>query len=100
MNTNEVKQPMKDKLRSFLVAHRATADVGEFADGDSLLELGVIDSLSMVDLIAHLEKSYSIGVDEDDMIPENFDSIDAIVSYLEQKRGEDNSSVGSSPATN
>ena len=78
---------MKTEIRQYLMAHRANPEVGEFTDTDSLLEAGVIDSLSMVDLIAHLEETYGIGIDEDDMVPENFDSVDAIVGYVEQKRG-------------
>jgi acyl carrier protein len=57
------------------------------SDQDSLLETGVIDSLAMVDLIAHLEKTYGISIGEDDMVPENFDSIDSIASYVERRRG-------------
>jgi acyl carrier protein len=78
---------MKAEIREYLVAHRASQDVGSFGDGDSLLEAGVIDSLSMVDLIAHLEKTYGIAVDEDDMVPENFDSVEAIAGYVRQKQG-------------
>ena len=77
---------MKEEIRSYLLAHRANPNIETFSDADSLLELGVIDSMTMVDLIAHLESTYEIAIDEDDMIPENFDSIDAIVGYVEGKK--------------
>ena len=77
---------MRNEIRAYLTEHRASEEVDGFADGDSLLELGVIDSLSMVDLIAHLEKTYEITIAEDDMVPENFDSVDAIVAYVEKKQ--------------
>ena len=77
---------MNDEIREYLAANRATDSAGEFSDDESLLEAGVIDSMSMVDLITHLEKSYGIVVDEDDMIPENFDSLTAIVDYVTRKR--------------
>ncbi len=77
---------MKDEIRAYLKSNRATAGAGEFGDQESLLEAGVIDSVAMVDLIAHLEKTYSIQVDEDDMVPENFDSVDAIVAYVAGKQ--------------
>ncbi len=76
---------MRAELREFLVKHRASVEAPEFADDESLLEAGVIDSMVMVDLIAHLEESYGITVHEDDMIPENFDSIDAIVAFVESR---------------
>jgi acyl carrier protein len=77
---------MQHEIRQYLEMHRADPDSGEFADSDSLLEMGIIDSLMMVDLIAHLEATYVISVDEDDMIPENFDSVDALVAYVERRR--------------
>ena len=79
---------MKKEIRAYLDEHRASEDVGEFGDEDSLLELGVIDSLSMVNLITHLENAYGIVVDEDDMTPENFDSVEAIASYVKHKHEE------------
>ena len=88
---------MRDEIRRYLLTHRASKGVSNLSDSDSLLETGVIDSLAMVDLIAHIEKTYGISIGEDDMVPENFDSIDAIVSYIEQRRGEGNPPLPSSP---
>ena len=77
---------VKDDVRRFLTENAATRDAGDFRDDDSLLELGVIDSVTMIDLISHLESAYGISIDEDEMTPENFDSIDAIAAYTVGKR--------------
>ncbi|WP_456440759.1 acyl carrier protein [Caldithrix abyssi] len=55
---------------------------------DSLLELGIIDSVKMLDLIGFIEEKYQIKVDDDDLYPENFDSINAIVNYIRSKKAE------------
>ena len=47
---------MNDKIRRYLMKHRANDEVTEFGDSDSLLELGIIDSMAMVGLIAFLEE--------------------------------------------
>ena len=78
---------MRDEIKQYLEQNRATADAGDFADDESLLEAGVIDSMTMVDLITVLESTFSIQIDEDDMIPENFDSVNAIVEYVTSKQG-------------
>ena len=83
-----MSEQMKNEVRSYLLSQGAAADADPFGDGDSLLEAGVIDSVGMVDLISFLETTYGVSVDEDDMTPENFDSINAIVAYVEQKRGQ------------
>jgi acyl carrier protein len=76
---------MKDAIRSYLLATSANPDVRQLGDDESLLELGVIDSAAMVDLIAHLEKTYGIQVDEDDMTPENFDTVNSIAAYVQSR---------------
>ena len=77
---------MKDEIRDYLLAHFAPAEGESLSDDESLLEAGIIDSVAMIDLIAHLERTYDIVIDEDDMIPENFDSITAIAAYIEGKQ--------------
>lgn len=77
---------MKEQIRAFLIQNSASANAGPFGDQDSLLERGIIDSVAMVDLIAFLERSFGIAVSDDDMTPENFDSIDAISRYVAGKK--------------
>ena len=84
---------MKTDIRDYLQAHRASEDHVDFSDGESLLEAGIIDSMTMVDLITFLESKYGVAVDEDDMIPEHFDTVDAIVSFVSGKRGAIDSGV-------
>ena len=58
----------------------------ELKDGDSFLEHHVLDSTGFLELIAHLEETYGIKVTDDEMVPENLDSIDAVAAYLARKR--------------
>lgn len=78
---------LRDEIRGFLIKHRASPGAGDFADDASLLELGVIDSVTMVDLITFLEARFQVRIDDDDMTPENFDSLSAIVALVESKQG-------------
>lgn len=57
------------------------------ADGDSFLEHHVLDSTGFLELIAHLEDTYGIKVGDDEMVPENLDSIDAAAAYVARKLG-------------
>lgn len=57
------------------------------ADGDSFLEHHVLDSTGFLELIAYLEETYAIRVADDEMIPENLDSLDAAAAYVARKRG-------------
>ena len=52
------------------------------ADDTSLLETGVLDSLSLLRLVVFLEERFGIGVGDTDLLPENFSSVNAICAYV------------------
>jgi len=52
------------------------------ADDTSLLESGILDSLSVLRLIVFLEERFQIPVGDRDLLPENFASVNAICCYL------------------
>ena len=54
-------------------------------DDDSLLENGIIDSQGFMELVAWLEFTYDLIIDFDEMLPENLDSIQDIVKFIEIK---------------
>ena len=56
-------------------------------DAESLMENQVLDSTGFLELVVHLEETYQITVTEEEMIPENLDSIDKLSAYLGSKMG-------------
>ena len=73
---------MIDEIRQYLLKNSAVEGVASIGDEQSLLEAGVIDSVAMVDLIAFLETNYKITINEDDMMPENFDTLESIAQFV------------------
>lgn len=51
----------------------------------SLLETGVLDSLSLLRLVVFVQERFGIVVDDVDLVPENFDTVDAICAYLHSR---------------
>jgi len=54
-------------------------------DHASFLDLGIIDSTGVIELIAFLEETYGIRVEDAEMIPDNLDSLDAIDKFVARK---------------
>jgi len=52
-----------------------------------LLETGVLDSLSLLRLMLFVQEHFGIEVDDVDLVPENFASVDAICAYLRSRAG-------------
>jgi acyl carrier protein len=60
-------------------------DPGELANSGSLLELGIIDSTGVLELVGFIEETYGFTVEDDELTPENLDTIDRIVDYIGRK---------------
>jgi len=56
------------------------------ANGDSLLEAGILDSLGVMQVVAFVEQRFAIAVTEDEMMPDNFESIDAIAHFVQRRQ--------------
>lgn len=71
-----------EELSNFLI-EKKYIEKGQNIDAtDSLIENGIIDSVGMLNLVEFIENRFSIKVDEDDLMPENFDSLKAIEDYV------------------
>jgi acyl carrier protein len=60
----------------------------------SLLETGILDSLSLLRLVVFVQERFGITMDDADLVPENFDSVDAICAYLRSRDGIRESQAG------
>jgi acyl carrier protein len=54
-------------------------------DSDSLLENGIIDSLGMLELVKVLDSRFQVSVEDEELSPENLDSIESMTAYLRRK---------------
>lgn len=79
---------MRQQIRSFVLSNFLfTNDASKLADDRSLLESGVMDSTGVLELIAFLEREFGITLADEEMIPENLDSIDRLVAFVTRKQG-------------
>lgn len=72
-------------IRSYIVENFLFGDDSGFENDASFLEEGILDSTSALELVGFLEKEFSITVDDEEVIPENLDSIDNVVKFLKKK---------------
>ena len=72
-----------ERIRKFLVQQfPATKNVD---NDEPLLNNGLIDSLGILDVVAFLEKEFGIAVSDEDLLPENFGSIQNLSNFVQQK---------------
>lgn len=76
----------KQKIREFIVeTFLFGADDAQLEDGDSLLESGVVDSTGVLELVGFLEEEFGIEVKDDELVPDNLDSIDNLAAFIGRK---------------
>lgn len=79
---SDIKQQVRSYiLDNFLMGARGA----NFGDSDSFMEQHVLDSTGFLELITYLEETYSIKVDDEEMVPENLDSLNNIEAFVQRK---------------
>lgn len=76
---------IKEKIRSFIVENFLFGDAGELNDETSFLNDGIIDSTGILELVDFIESEFGISINDDELIPENLDSIKNVTTYLNKK---------------
>jgi acyl carrier protein len=73
------------KIRKFVLDKFPLARKQQIKDSDPLLESGVLDSLGVLDLVSFVELEFSVHVADDELVPENFQTIDRIAAFIASK---------------
>ena len=79
---------LKEKFRQFILENFLfTEDESELNDDDSFMENQIIDSTGILEVIEFLEDAWNIKTEDDEMIPNNLDSVNQIISFVKRKQG-------------
>jgi acyl carrier protein len=80
----QVREEIRDYiLKNYLFSN----DPSALADDVSLMQTGVIDSTGVLELIMFLQEKFAIEVADEEMIPDNLDSVKSIVAFVARKKG-------------
>lgn len=72
-------------VHSFIVDNFLFGDGENLTNDTSFLESGIIDSTGILELVTFLEETYSIKIEDDELVPENLDNLTNVARFLEQK---------------
>ena len=76
---------LKAQIRDFIIENFLFGNANGLKDDTLFLEEGIIDSTGVLELVTFLEENFEIQVEDEELIPENLDSIDNVTGYLERK---------------
>ena len=77
---------IRDDIREFVLDNFLMGDASAMlADHESLLQNGIIDSTGVLEVVMFLEARYGIKIEDRELVPENIDSVDNQVKFLQRK---------------
>jgi len=80
-------QTIEQALRTYILENFLfTSDQNALRSDDSFLQKGILDSTSVLELVEFMERELNVKVPDEEMIPENLDSVNRIVAYVQRKR--------------
>jgi len=74
------------EVRRYIVDTFLLGTPGGLSDSQSLMDTGVVDSTGMMAVVAFVEDHFGITVEDEEMVPEVFDTIERIAAFVDRKR--------------
>lgn len=77
---------IEPQIRQYLAENFLFSDNGyELEDRTSFLEEGIVDSTGVLELVMFVEETFGITVQDEEIVPQNFDSVSQLVAYVQHK---------------
>ena len=78
---------VKDEIKQYILeTYLFTSDRSALGDEESFLDRGIIDSTGVLELIMFLEEQFGVTISDEELLPENLDSISRLTAFVERKR--------------
>jgi acyl carrier protein len=79
---------IENNLKDYIAANLLFSNNGfKYSEDTSFLEEGIVDSQGVMELVMFVEDKFHIKVDDMDIVPDNFDSVTFLASYIRRKIG-------------
>jgi len=80
-------EALQETIRDFILRNYLfTTDTSALGLDDSLMENGIVDSTGMLEIIYFIEEQLGVAMSDDEMIPENLDSVNRIARFVASKQ--------------
>lgn len=74
------------QIRQYVAQNLLFSDNGfEYENDDSFLQEGIIDSVGVLELVLFVEETFGVNVNDQEITPDNFDSVNKLASYIRSK---------------
>jgi acyl carrier protein len=79
-------EPIETTIRTYIAENLLFSGNGyPYADDTSFLEEGIVDSMGIMELVMFVDEQFGITVEDEELVPDNFDSVTRLASYIRRK---------------
>ena len=82
-------ESLNQDIRTFIIDNFLFGDASGrfiFSDDDSFQARGIVDSTGILELVCHLQEHYAIVIEDEELVPDNLDSVSKVARFVELKR--------------
>lgn len=77
---------VEEQIRQYIADNFLFSDDGyQLSDDASFLEEGIVDSTGVLELVMFVEEIFNVTVEDEEIVPENFDSVSRLATYIRRK---------------
>ena len=77
---------VEETIRTFIAEEILFSGNGYgYPDDASFLEEGIVDSMGIMELVMFVEETFAVTVDDEELVPDNFDSVSKLAAYIRRK---------------
>ena len=81
----QVETENKNKIKNYIIS-ATLSDTKAINDDTLIIETGLLDSMGLLFLVEYLNEEFNIEVKDDELLPENFQSVNSILKFIEGKQ--------------
>lgn len=81
----QVEIENKNKIKNYIIS-ATLSDTKAINDDTLIFETGLLDSMGLLFLVEYLNEEFNIEVKDDELLPENFQSVNSILKFIEGKQ--------------
>jgi acyl carrier protein len=81
-NVTEVRSKLREFISNNFLLGKGQS---ELKDGASFLDSGIVDSTGVLEIVGFLQDTWEINVPDEELLPENLDSVDNLAAYVTKK---------------
>ncbi|MCM0082103.1 acyl carrier protein [Geomonas sp. Red32] len=76
---------LKEEIRNYIVENFLFGEEAGLKDDSSFIKEGIVDSTGIMQLVSYIQEQYRISVEDEELTPENLDSIRRVTTFVEDK---------------